>query len=364
MSDSIYGKFYSPEHALSYGRPWIISIGSRSIGKSTGWMIDTIRRYLKNGERFIYLRRTDDEVKTTAPSCCDSACIILKNAGFDVDHIVAYKRHFWLYKTPNEDGKEKPEDIGMYFSLSMAFKLKSANFGAQNYNRIIYDEFINIDPTKYLGTKDNFTYEFDRCLELYQTVDRGVGEAYRNGTSFIFIANLASYYNPIFMGLGVDQYLRTDSKNIAPKGKMWVCEQTKEVDATADYKKSFSYLLANEANQAYAYENVAFDESMEYVRKIESPMRGLFNVAFDGAVYGVYWVEDESLMYVSTRKTALRTFALKTGAQREGLSDLLVLRAGENNMLKNMRNLYYAGKLICETRKARYHMANYFMLTP
>lgn len=359
----IYGDFYSPEHALSYGRPWIMSIGSRSIGKSTGWMIDTIRRYLKNGRRFIYLRRTDDEVKSTAPSCCDSACIILKNAGFAVDHIEAYRRHFWLYKTENKDGKETPEDIGMYFSLSMSYKLKSANFGAQNYNRIIYDEFINTDPTKYLGTKENFTYEFDRCLELYQTVDRGVGSAFRNETQFVFIANLASYYNPIFLGLGVDEYLRTDSKNISPKGKQWICEQTKEVKATSAYKSSFSYQLADKANQQYAYENIAFDESLEFVKKIDAPMRALFNIAFDGNRFGVYWVESEDVFYISSRLSTMNTLALKPGAQSDTAS-MLAVRPADCMWLKNLRTMYYQGKVICETKKARYCIANYFMLTP
>lgn len=363
MNDGIYGKFYSPEHALSYGRPWIMSIGSRSIGKSTGWMIDTIRRYLKNGERFIYLRRTDDEVKSTAPSCCDSACIILKNAGYDVDHIVAYKRHFWLYKTPNEDGKEKPEDIGMYFSLSMAYKLKSANFGAQNYNRIIYDEFINIDSTKYLGTKDNFTYEFDRCLELYQTVDRGVGEAFRNSTTFVFIANLASYYNPIFIGLGVDQYLNMDSKNIAPKGKMWLCEQTKEVEATADYKNSFSYQLANASNQAYAYENIAFDENMNFVEHIKAPMNALFNIRIGENTYGIYMVPSEKCLYASKRPTQLQTLALTVGAQNK-VNYQMALRPAEHPNMLILKQMYYRGAVICENKRIRFDIANYFMLTP
>lgn len=363
MNDAIYGKFYSPEHALSYGRPWIISIGSRSIGKSTGWMIDTIRRYLKNGERFIYLRRTDDEVGQTASSCCDSAVVILREAGYEIDHIEAKRRHFWLYRTPNEDGEEEPEDIGMYFSLSMSYKMKSANFGVQNYCRIIYDEFINIDPTKYLGTHDNITYEFDRCLELYQTVDRGVGRPFRNETSFIFIANLASYFNPIFIGLGIDQYINTESKNIAPSGKQWLCEQTHGVEATAEYKQSFSYQLADNENQKYAYENIAFDEQMNFVEKIKSPMNPLFNIRIGDSTYGIYMVPSRSCLYASKRPTQLQTIALTTGAQNK-IDYQMALRPAEHPNMLILKQLYYQGRVICETRRIRFDIANYFMLTP
>lgn len=359
----LYGDFYSPEHALSYGRPWILSIGSRSIGKSTGWMINTILRYLRKGERFIYLRRTDDEVKQTASSCCDSAVVILKTAGYDIDHVEARRRHFYLYRTPNENGEETPEDIGMYFSLSRAYKMKSANFGVQNYNRIIYDEFISMDKTKYLGSAQNFTYEYDRCLELYQTVDRGVGRPFRNETVFVFIANLASYYNPVFMGLGVDRYLRTDSKNIAPKGKIWICEQTHGVKATEKYAESYAYQLADEANQKYAYENIAFDESMQFVKKLTKPKKGLFNIKFSERTYGVYRIEGENVIYICGQKTPLQTLALSTDAQTPR-ECVLAMRFTDNMALRTLRDGYYNGRVICESKRIRYDVANFFMLTP
>lgn len=358
--EEIYGDFYSPLHALSYGRPWILSLGSRSIGKSTGWLIQSIYDYLKYGKRFIYLRRTDDEVKMTAPSACDSSFMILRDAGYPIFNVLALKGKFWLYRKEDD---ENPEEIGMYFSLSQSYKFKSANFGAANYCRIIYDEFINTDASKYLGKQTNITYEYDRCLELYQTVDRGIGRPYRNETQFVFIANVASYYNPVCIGLGVDRYLRTDSKNIAPKGKYWICEQTASVKATDDIRNSYGYLLSDEANRAYAYDSIAFDAKMNFVKRLNCPMQGRFNIKYNDEVYGIYYVPSENCMYMSTRKNSGITIALTTKAQDQ-IDYTLSIRATDSMYMMTMKKLYYLGKIICENRRARYVISNYFMLTP
>lgn len=355
------GKFYNPEHLLSYNRPWMISVGSRSIGKSTGWMMFLILDYINKGNKFIYLRRTDDEVKKTAPSACDSALYILRDAGYPVFMITAKQGKFWLLRSGAEDAQA--EEIGMYFSLSQSYKYKSANFGANSYNNILYDEFINIDSTKYLGTKTNPTYEYDRALELYQTVDRGVGRPYRNETKFIFIANLATYYNPIFLGLGIDEYLRTDTKNLAPKNELWCLEQTKSVEATSEIKNSYSYRLSNQKNADYAYDNIAFDDRAEFVEKINEPMRPLFNIKWNDTIYGVYYYEKKQLIYISTKHSPLSAIALTADAQNK-IDYTLAMRPFDNLQISTLKQLYQQGRVICETRKIRYIISNYFMLTP
>lgn len=347
-------KFWSPDHILSYNRQWMITIGSRSIGKSTGWMIYLLKQYMEKGERFIYIRRTDDEVKLTAKTCCDSACIILNI------HSVEANRGYFLLKRKEDS---EPEICGMYFSLSMAYKYKSANFGDNNYKNIIYDEFINIDKTKYLGTKDNITYEFDRALELYQTVDRRVGKPFTNETKFIFVANLATYYNPIFIGLGIDKYLRTDSKNIAPKGKQWVVEQINKVEATNDYKDSVAYKLADNKNKQYAYENVAFDEKMNFVAKINKPMYGLFDIRYNNETFGVYKLKDYDVLYICQHSNKIKTVCI-TSATMDQIDYTLAIRPSDSYLMSVLKQYYYIGRVISENKHIRYIISNYFMLTP
>ena len=67
MSKNIYGDFYNPTKILSYGKPMNISVGSRSSGKSTGFGIHLLKDFLKNKHQFIYVRRTEIELRNAAP---------------------------------------------------------------------------------------------------------------------------------------------------------------------------------------------------------------------------------------------------------------------------------------------------------
>jgi len=355
----VFGDFYSPEHLLSYNRPWMISLGTRSIGKSSGWLIEAIFSYLRYGDRFIYMRRTEDETQIAAKKCCLSPEIILKASGYPIHNIVAKRGGFALQRTPDSDY----EEIGKYIPLSLAHKNKSTNYGSENYNWIIYDEFINIDSNVYLGKKTNPTFEYDRLIEFYQTVDRGVGQAFRNKCKVVLIANLASYYNPIFLALGVDKYLRTDTKTLAPKGAKWVLEQTKGVKATEDYKNSNVYQLSNARNQEYAYEGIAFDESPNFVHRINRPMKALYNIKYSNQVYGVWYDEKDGVIYISNKRSPLPAIALTVGDQ-DMVDYTLAIRPYDDQRINQLKQLYKLGRVICETRKIKYVVSNYFMLTP
>ena len=351
--EELFGDFYSPLHALSYGRPWIFSTGSRSIGKSTGWTIWLLYQYLKYGRRFIYLRRTDDEVRMTAPTCFDSAVIIMKEGGYDVYSVTAEKGKFWLRRNP-----ESPrEEIGCYLALSQSLKRKSSNYGDNDYWYIIYDEFISLDSTKYLGNSKNITFEYVLCDALYRTVDRKVGCPKLGRTKFIFLANLSSYFNPIFIGLGIDAYIRTDSKILAPEGKNWIVEQTKSVKATEDVICDGSSL------SAYNDNNIAFDAKMNFVEKIKEPMKAMYNLKWGNETYGAYYVPGRDCMYISKNKTCLQTISLTCDGQ-DKMAFTLAIRPSDNLVILRLRQVYYLGKVICENRRIRYLLANYFMLTP
>jgi hypothetical protein len=60
MDKSLY---YNPNKMLSYNRILNFVIGARGIGKSYAWKVHPIKRFLKYGEQFIYLRRYKPELK-------------------------------------------------------------------------------------------------------------------------------------------------------------------------------------------------------------------------------------------------------------------------------------------------------------
>lgn len=358
--NDLFGDFYSPLHLLSYGKRWMISVGSRSIGKSTGWVIWLLYDYLKNGHKFIYLRRTDDEVKLTAPSCCDSAWFIMRDNGYPVYSIRAYRGKFLMKRT--EDGEE--EEIGAYIALSQAYKLKSANFGDNGYRNIIYDEFITTDPTRYLGSQKNRTYEYVKCDELYTTVDRRIGCPSMKETNFIFVANMATYYNPIFIGLGVDKYLRTDSKTISPKNTRWVVEQTKSVKATEGLSNNGEKTTELQ-DRLYGYnnENAAFLDNFNLVQKINDPMTPVCNLKYQGHMMGVYKVIGQEMIYICNKTNNYITLTLTT----DGLGNYnyaLPKSVFGKNYYQIIRQMFEIGRVRFADNTCQYQVSNYLLMMP
>lgn len=307
----LFGEFYNPLHLLSYGKRWMISTGSRSIGKSTGWGMFLLYDYLKRGHKFIYLRRTKDEAAMTAGSCFDSSWYIMRDNGYPIYSIVAKAGKFWLKRTA--DGEA--EECGSYIGLSEAYKYKSANFGDNGYRNILYDEFITTDPTKYLGTQKDFTREFVKCDELYITVDRSIGKPSLGETNFIFLANLSTYYNPIFVGLGIDTMLTPDTKILNPKGTKWILEQTKSVKATEEREKTESRITTTEEMlNRYNNSNAAFYDNYNLVQKMTKPMTAICNIKYKDHIMGVYQIQgNDDICYISNQVNTLKVIALTPG---------------------------------------------------
>ena len=149
----IFGDFYSPMKALSYHRPYIFSIGVRSIGKSTGWMIWLVLEAVKKNKHFIYMRRTENELRETAPTAIQNAVGIINR----------YYKEPLIKKWEYKNGKYYINDeiVGYSIPLSLEAKHKSIDYSDVWY--IVYDEFL-VRSGKYLGNKDTPYYEMD-CVE-------------------------------------------------------------------------------------------------------------------------------------------------------------------------------------------------------
>lgn len=356
----IYGDYYNPTGIISYGRAWNFSTGTRSIGKSTGFSIYVLLDYLKTGHKFVYVRRTKEEVEKTAENYFDNAVEIIrayKNNRSGVDKVEFDSGMYYVTRS----GKEEREQCGIAIPLSAEQKYKSANMS--EYFNILYDEFIARDSTGYLGSQDNFLKEYYACLSLFQTIDRGISRPYRNEAKMFFIANNASYYNPIYVALGIDEYIRTDTKVLAPKDKPWIVEQTAAVPATSEYMQSNVYMLSDESNRKYAFENTPTDTDNKFVGVCKAPMKALFNCVFEGHEMGVYYVEREGIVYVSNRQgNCYDNIALTTSDHR--INYQLVGRYNNYTGMVTLRECFSRGRILFETVKCKYDIINYLKLTP
>ena len=261
------GEFFNPAKLLSYRRPVMCVTGSRSIGKSTGIALLCLLNYIFNGKKFMYIRRRPKTVQKTAKTFFNNAVEII-NSNDKVDITIVgfkyYNGRYYIATKLTEEGEPEWEECGKSQALSDEEDDKSAIYS--EYNILIYDEFITKDKNRYLSTNANIEAEWDACVSLYQTVDRGVNKPFRNETVFFLLGNKSTVFNPIFITLGIINYLNADAKYTAPKGEIWLWNDIDGVEATSKYADSFAYKMSTERTKKYAYENDGGDNN-DFVEK-------------------------------------------------------------------------------------------------
>lgn len=352
--DNLTKGWFSLRKPLSYGRHFIAITGKRSTGKSTGTSLYILMNYLETGKGWIYTRRTKDEMDVTAPTWFDNAVEILNSYITDKADKIKVEYQGGTYYV---NGIE----AGIAIPLSLQQKYKSTNLSFADF--IIYDEFIAFEGTGYLGGATNPLKEFRAILSLFQSTDRTVGKAFRNEVVIIALGNNDSLFNPLYMGLGVDKFIRTDTHFLAPKGEEWVVMQMKSEDAeeAEAYKDSVGYKLSDERTRDYAYENLSKEETAKttFVQKITTPLKQLCNLHFDGYDMIMSVNYREGFVYISRGHVeGMPDYALTVADHRPNYT--LTLHGGNQGYLGLLRQMYDTGAIRFENLKCKFCIDNFF----
>lgn len=274
------GRFWTPKTILTYGKPWNFITGSRSVGKSTGLAIFFLLDYIVNSHKFCYTRRTKDESLLTCSTYFGNAIQIINNkTDIQIEEFYYEGGHYFI----RLKGKEAVEECGWVIPLSLEQKYKSTNLS--DVFNVVYDEFIAKESTGYLGTSSKPETEYIHVLSLYQTIDRGVDRPFRNETRFFFSGNTATIYNPLFLSLGIANYIDDKARIISPKNKLWLLERVESVEALSDVETSFAYQLATQEEREYAYKNKGADPK-SFI-KTPDVAHYDYTVILDGEAYGI-----------------------------------------------------------------------------
>lgn len=120
---------------------YIIPIGQRSNGKSYSARGKVIENFKNNKEKFVYLRRWKEDIKTKSVENYFDKPQLKKIIGRDVaDTVKAQQNNIYLAKTDEDGNIIKGEQIGYYLALNECERYKSWVF--ENVTTIIFEEFI------------------------------------------------------------------------------------------------------------------------------------------------------------------------------------------------------------------------------
>jgi hypothetical protein len=296
MDKSLY---YNPQKLLSYNRILNFVNGARGIGKSYAWKVHPIKRFLKYGEQFIYLRRYKPE---------------LKKVGQYFDNV---KEEF-----PETEFKVKGREFyingklaGWAIPLSTWQSEKSNAY--PNVTNIVFDEF--------LREKDNSSYlpnEVEALLNLMDTVFRD-----RENCRCICLSNAVSVVNPYFIYFD----LVPDIQKRFNANENIVVEIPDSVDfSEARRKTKFGRLIDGTNYGEMSLDNEFTGDSYVFIEKRSKESKFVFTVIYKGLEMGV-WVDiGQGLMYLSldNDKTTKKVYALTTDDLKE---NVLFMKGWKNN---------------------------------
>ena len=204
--------YYSLHDILSRNAMWNFILGARGLGKTYGCADYVIKKYLNKHWEFIYLRRTEEEVKKAKISFWNDMAekypqYVFRNEGMllqvcldpyegadsKAEHnFIDGKTENVAYRTLKK--KLKWETCGYIIALSTAGALKSMPF--PNVHTIIYDE---IFPTSHGNVGQYLSGETELFQEFYSTVDR-----WQDRVRVLALSNATNVANVYFSAYNID----------------------------------------------------------------------------------------------------------------------------------------------------------------
>lgn len=355
------GKFWSIQKLLTFNKPFMIVTSSRSIGKSTNIACFVILDFLKNGKKWIYLRRTKDEMLETCKDYFNNAITLInENTEFKIKEI-EYKAGDYFITMQGDE--ETPIHCGYAMGLSLESKYKSKPF--DNVGTIIYDEFLPKDKNKYLGSLEKDPDKEPRLFNsLYGSVDREIGRAFKSATRVILSGNTETIYNPFFISWGITPYLFKDGKAkiINPKSRAWVFQRVQGVDATKDFKTSLLYEMSGDSDRRYNFENDGADDFSD--KWIELPPKGSRHMLFVKLEKTVYQVlQNRSDFYILKFKGQPYDRVISLDFSSFALEDFSLIKRWNSNMeLQITHEAFLRGALFFDNGDTRRVFTNYLNL--
>lgn len=241
--------------------PFQFFIGGRGCGKS----FSALQGCLIYDERFIYMRRTAQELDLTLDSDRGEGANpfkpINKKLGREVGLSRIVKNLAGIYDRELIEDKLQPvgAPLGYGVALSTISSIRSLSF--EDCNICIYDEFV---PEKHVRRIKN---EGTALLNAYETMNRNRELEGQDPMTMFLLANSNDIYNDIFIELGIV----SDIEKMARKGKpdLYIKDRglavhllansdefTEKKSKTALYKLTEGSTFADMAlNNKFAYED-------------------------------------------------------------------------------------------------------------
>lgn len=329
MNNDIY---YNFDKLFSYNFLIAFVIGERGCGKTFGSKVAVLKKFLKTGEQFIYIRRYKTELDTALSTFWND----IQYNGYFADHTLKVKKNKMLTEFVCDN-----KVCGYAVPLSTANILKSTAF--PNVKTIIYDEFL-LDNG---GTYRYLRNEVTMMLDVIETVGR------LRDIQIIFLGNALSVTNPYFAYWNLELPYNSEFRTF--KDGAIVVNYIKNLKYREAKKKSrFGKLIDGTDYGRYAIDNQMLRDNNNFIEKKPSDSVFWAVLVINGQSIGL-WESKTGYLYLSPKydPNTMHKFACDFNDHSE---HTVFLNFRDNYYLKLCVEAYKQGLLKFENVKIKNDM--------
>ena len=323
-------KFWNIPQTASYNCLFNFIDGIRGAGKTYGLLKYLTERYQKNGYRYIYVRRSEEELKV----------LTTQKSGRIFNHVQTEFPGHALWAEANVLHVDK-EIMGYAQALSTARKMKSD--ALDNVRDIVFDEY-KIDTTT--SQQRYLPVEVTAFLELYESVARPGARDY--DVRCWFLGNAISSTDPYSDYFNLEMPFKTDiwrrgdflHQMVAPP------ELIKAKQATRFYKA-----IEGSSYAAYASENKFLRDNQHFIGKKGKDAEYQFTFIYYTDVIGV-WRDYRNGKYFISDSVDKQCRLVYAATTENHEPNTLLLKGFKNSVhLKNLKNAYELGCVYYENQR-------------
>lgn len=322
--------YYNFDKLFSFNFLMAFVIGERGVGKTFNAKVAVLKKFLRTGEQFIYLRRYKTELDTALQTFWDD----LQGNGYFEDYNLEVKKSKLLTEfTCNK------EVCGYAVPLSTSNILKSTAF--PKVKTIIFDEFLLDNGS---GTYRYLKNEVTLMLDIIETVGR------LRDIQIIFLGNALSITNPYFAYFNLDLPYNSEFRTF--RDGLIVVNYIRNLEyREAKRNSKFGKLIDGTEYGNYAIDNKMLRDNTHFIGKKPSDAKYYGMLILNGIGMGI-WCANDGYLYLSTKFDPNTTskFVLDFTDHTE---QTIYTNARENMYLRICLRAYKQGILKFENQKIK-----------
>lgn len=317
--------WYLPYRLLSFDYLWNMIIGERGNGKTYSIKKLFIKKFIKTGEQFVWIRRYETEFDDFDEFFSD----IIKNNEFPEHELTVKGKKLYCDK----------KLMGFGIPLSKGITKKSVNYSG--VWAIAFDEFL-------IPRGSNYHYlnnEVFRLFDLYETIAR------LRRVKVFMMANSISQNNPYFREWNIKLKGRFNKINNQLIVEVTDTKEYREVKKCTD----FAELVKGTGYDRYAIDNEFIEDNYNFISKKSNTAINRFNIKFDKVVIGIWVDVKEGKIYASRKYNPNVSMYCITVDHLQ--PNYLILKSN-SHFMDMLKNAYTYGFLYYEDIKIKGYMEN------